>query len=182
MPRRISKFIEKAGLAGVMPDIKACGSRETTFDRFMTRAETGKGTILLLVDSEKMVRAPATSADPWRHLRDHDRWSRPKGVTDDNCHLMVQFMETWFLADMDALEKFYGGDFRKATLPQNPKIEEVPKQDIEKRLKQASRNTSKGEYSKGKHSFEILAILDPAKVRCKSPYVDRFLRTLEQQS
>ena len=173
--RGFRKFVENAGLAGKMPRIVACGSRNDAFDDFKTAVATGQSA-LLLVDAE----GPVTASGPWQHLKDRDNWARPEAATEDHCHLMVQVMESWFLADMDALEKFYGDNFRKVALPQNPKIEDVPKLDIERGLTQATRNSSKGEYSKGKHSFEILVELDPAKVRHKSAYAERFLSTLEQ--
>lgn len=172
-----SAFIKKAGLAGKMPSIVACGGREKAYDRFKT-AVANKQAALLLVDAE----GPVAAAGPWVHLKHRDKWGRPGSVSDDKCHLMVQIMESWFLADPDTLETFFSQGFRKAALPQNPKIEDIPKQDVERGLGQASRNSRKGEYDKGKHSFEILAELNPTKVRNRSPYADRFLRALEQKS
>ncbi len=172
-----SKFVKKAGLAGRMPRFVPCGNRQVAFKDFKKAVTKGEAA-LLLVDAEE----PVNATEPWQHLKDSDNWSRPKAATDDQCHLMVQVIESWFLADIDALEKFYGKNFRRAALPQNPRIEDIAKQDVERGLKQATRDTSKGEYSKGKHSFEILAELDPAKVRCKSPYADRFLSELERRS
>ena len=172
-----SAFIKKAGLVGRTPSIVACGSRESAFDRFKT-AVANNQTALLLVDAE----GPVTTTGPWQHLKRQDNWGRPRAATDEQCHLMVQVMESWFLADVGALESFFGRDFRESALPQNPKIENVRKQDVKTGLEQATRNTSKGKYDKGKHSFEILAELDPALVRCKSRHADRFLCELEQQS
>ena len=174
-----STFIKKAGLAGRMPSIVACGSRAKTFDRFR-KAVANKQTALLLVDGE----GPVTETGPWQHLKRQDNWDRPKAATDLQCHLMVQVMESWFLADPDALKSFYGRDFREGSLPANRRIEEISKQDVERGLKHASRYTKKGDYydNKAKHSFAILAVLNPAKVRCKSRYADRFLSELERRS
>ena len=170
-----STFIKKASLAGRMPSIVACGSRENAYDRFKT-AVANKQTALLLVDAE----GPVTATGPWQHLKRQDNWDRPKAATDVQCHLMVQVMESWFLADVGTLESVFGRGFRKAALPPNPKIEEAPKQNVDTGLERATRNTSKGKYSKVRHSFEILAELDPVKVRQKSPYADRFLCELER--
>jgi hypothetical protein len=172
-----SKFVRKVGLTGKMPQFVPCGSRETAFKDFRKAVESGEAA-LLLVDAEK----PVTVPGPWQHLKDSDNWNRPEATTDDHCHLMVQVMESWFLADTAALKSYFRQGFQEGALPQNPKIEQIPKRDIERKLRQATRNSSKGEYSKGKHSFEILAELDPAKVRCKSPYADRFLCELERRS
>ena len=111
--RGFRKFVENAGLAGKMPRIVACGSRNDAFDDFKTAVATGQSA-LLLVDAE----GPVTASGPWQHLKDRDNWARPEAATEDHCHLMVQVMESWFLADMDALEKFYGDNFRKVALPQ----------------------------------------------------------------
>ena len=178
--RGFQKFIEEAGLTGTMPGIVACGSRNDAYNRFQTALADGKDIALLLVDAEGSVAAPATAAKPWQHLDVRDNWNRPENATDDHCHLMVQVMESWFLADRAVLKSYFRHGFQEGALPQNPRIEQVPKEDIERRLKQATRNSSKGEYSKGKHSFEILAELDPAKVGHKSPYAKRFLSTLQQ--
>ena len=175
-----SKFLRKAGLAGNMPRIVAFGSRYNAFNYFNTAVATGKDTVLLLVDAEGPVVAPVANARPWQHLKDRDDWNRPNQASDDQCHLMVQVMEAWFLADTTALKSYFRQGFREGALPQNSNVEEVPKRDIETKLKLATRATSKGEYSKGKHSFEILAELDPARVRHKSPYAERFLSTLQQ--
>ena len=170
-----SKFVRQVGLTGRMPQFVPCGSRETAYRDFRKAVESGEPA-LLLVDAEM----PVTVPGPWQHLKASDNWNRPRSATNDHCHLMVQVMESWFLADPDALESYYGQDFRKAALPKNPKVEDVSKQDVKLGLRLATRKTRKGEYSKGRHSFEILAVLDTAKVREKSPYAERFLSTLQR--
>ncbi len=178
--RGFSEFVAKAGLAGNMPSIVACGSRNDAFDDFKTALAIGSETALLLVDAEGPVSVPATAAKPWQHLNVRDNWNRPKNAADDQCHLMVQVMESWFLADTATLKDYFRQGFREGSLPQNPNVEEISKQDVERGLKQATRTSSKGEYSKGGHSFEILADLDPAEIRTRSQYADRFLSTLER--
>ena len=171
--RGYQKFIERAGATGNMPRIVACGSRENAYNSFST-ACAEEGSAMLLVDSEEPVTAPG----PWEHLKGRDNWDRPTSATDDQCHLMVQAMESWFLADMAALVSYYGQGFRRQVFPQNPNIEDVSKPDVNNSLDQATRDTQKGRYNKGKHSFEILEKLDPAKIRGASHYADRFLETL----
>ncbi|MYB77715.1 MAG: DUF4276 family protein [Chloroflexi bacterium] len=158
-----------------MPRFVPCGSRETAYKDFCRAIESGE-TALLLVDAEELVTVPG----PWQHLRSSDNWIPPRSTTDDHCHLMVQVMESWFLADTAALKSYFGQGFRERALPKDPQIERIPKRDVETRLEQATRGTSKGTYSEGKHSFEILAELDPAKVREKSPYAERLFSTLKK--
>lgn len=170
-------FLEEAGLKGRMPEIVACGSRRNAYDDFVTRHrhKASKGeNALLLVDAEDPVKKP----DPWQHLKDRDGWSPPEGATDDQCHLMVQAMESWFLADRAALVKFYGQEFNENALPANQQIEQVPKRDALNGLDGATRGTTKGSYKKGSHSFEILAKIDPTKVTDASTHAKRFINVL----
>jgi hypothetical protein len=49
-------------------------------------------------------------------------------------------------------------------------------------MKQATKDCQKGEYSKGQHSFQILALIDPAKVRAASPkHAGRLLDVLDRE-
>ena len=160
-----------------MPRIVACGSRNDAFDDFKTAVATGQSA-LLLVDAE----GPVTASGPWQHLKDRDNWARPEAATEDHCHLMVQVMESWFIADAEALESYFGQGFRKRALPNGLNVESVPKQEVMKGLEQATRAQNCQDYKKGKHSFEILALLDPAKVRKQSPYADRFFEELQRIS
>ena len=160
-----------------MPEIVACGSRRNAYDDFVTRHRhraSDRGTALLLVDAEDSVKKP----DAWQHLKDRDGWNPPEDATDDQCHLMVQAMESWFLADRTALEEYYGQGFQANALPRNREIEEVPKKQAQDGIRRATRNTTKGSYDKGSHSFEILTIIDPTKVTNASPHARRFIDML----
>ncbi len=170
-------FVKRAGLQGKMPKIVLCGSRYKAYSKFKKESEYSQD-VILLVDAE----ATVATNQPWEHLKKEDGWERPDGTTDEQCHLMVQIMESWFLADKQALAKYYGRQFNRSALPKNQNIEEISKVDVEEGLKQATKKTQKGEYSKGSHSFKILALLDPEKVRKASPYADRFIKTLLGQS
>lgn len=168
------KFFENAGLGGRMPRVHACGSRDRAFDRFSNRlaeSNTEKSSVLLLVDSEEAVQGQ----DTWSHLERRDRWKRPTGADDDNVHLMVQCMESWFLADVERVAAVFGQGFRGTSLPKNPNIEEVTTSAIESSLKKATRQCKSGPYSKGRHSFRILAVIRPERVAEASPHARRLL-------
>ncbi len=168
-------FIEKAGLSGMMPRIVACGGRDKAYDKFKIAHVNQEEISLLLVDAER----PFRQSGSWRHLQEApDEWSRPDGATDDQCHLMVEIMESWFLADREALKEFYGQGYRGNALPQNPRIERIAKQDVLDKLDRAARDTSKRGYHKGSQSFEILAKLDPEKVKKVSLHAKRFIEAL----
>ena len=132
--------------------------------------------VALLVDSEAPV---AEGSGPWQHLKDRDNWDRPAGATDDNAHLMVQCMEAWFLADKCRLAAFFGRGFNRNALPRRPDIEDTAKMDVLDGLKNATRQCRpKGEYGKGRHSFEILSKIDPCKVTAASPHAGRLVNIL----
>ncbi len=177
--RGFRKFIEKSGLKGTMPEIVASGSRRNAYEDFRTRqrntAAKNEGPMLLL-DAERAV----GETGPWQHLKGRDGRDRPAGATDDQCHLMVEVMESWFLADRTALEEYYGQGFQETALPSNQQIEQVAKNDVLNRIRQATRRTSKGRYDKGRHSFEILATIDSAKVTNASRHARRFVETLQK--
>lgn len=172
-------FFAKASLAGRMPRIIACGSRNTAYDKFCTafRNRRTNEFIVLLVDSENPV---AAGNRPWRHLEGRDGWARPSDATEDQAHLMVQCMEAWFLADADALVAYFGPDFKPRALPGTREIETVEKVDVLRGLRNATRQCNKGTYGKGRHSFDILEQLDPAKVFAVSPHANRLIETLRE--
>ena len=92
-------LVEKAGLTGRLPRIVATGAAGTL--TFKT-AHHGDDNVMLLVDAE----GPVTADGPWRHLKTRDGWDRPDDATDEQCHLMVEVMESWFLADRRRLRHF----------------------------------------------------------------------------
>ena len=95
---------------------------------------------------------------------------------------MVQVMESWFLADKEALRAFYGRGFRRKALPQRHDIEKISKQDVFNGLKNATKGTSKGRYNKGSHSFAILAMIDPKKVMDASRHAKQLVTMLTDLS
>jgi len=175
-----SEFLQKAGLEGRMPRIVACGGRSRAFASFRTSHETAGADYVpvLLVDSE----SPVIEQNPWEHvrLRQGDGWTRPNGASNDQIHFMVQAMEAWFHADMEAMQRFYGPLFKVAALSQRQDIENIAKADLFDGLRRATKDCQKGEYSKGEVSFHVLARTDPAKVRKASAHANRFLAVLER--
>lgn len=153
--------------------IVACGGRQRAFDRFSIAVRNGlPGEIyVLLVDSE----GPLNSVSPARHLHIRDGWDVSL-LERNSVFLMVQAMESWFLADRETLAAFYDGGFLANSLPGSANdIESIPKDDLEPKLKHASRSTkTKGKYHKVKHGFALLAIIDPIKVEKGSPQAKRF--------
>ena len=92
---------------------------------------------------------------------------------------MVQFMESWFLADVSELESFFGPGFRSTSLSNRDDIEKIPKNDVLNQLNSASRSSKRGSYHKGRHSFEFLELIDPDKVIQHSRFAERLVDTLK---
>ena len=179
--RGFSSFFEKANLFGRMPTVIACGGRESAFDKFCIalRSRNAEEFIVLLVDSEGPV---ADGSGTWLHLGTRDGWERPDEAADENAHLMVQCMEAWFLADKDNLSAYFGHGFNRNALPGRPEIEDIAKGEVLEGLRRATRQCKKGEYGKGRHSFDILEQTDPAKVINASPHARRLVETLRQKA
>jgi len=151
----------------------ACGPRNETYRHFEIALEVNAEAFnILLVDSEGPV-----SARPWEHLRASDRWGKPD-ADDSHCHLMVQTMEAWLIADVDALARFYGADFRRGAIPGNPNVEEIDKARLLPALEAATRDTTKGQYHKTRHAPRILGELDVSRVRSAAPHCERLFSTL----
>src|SRR5271170_497820 len=102
--RRGFQLFFKKVVIGPMPRITACGGRDKAYKRFCGNLSGA----LLLVDSE----GPIGSERVWDYLKTRDGWEKPAGATEDQAHLMVQIMESWFLADKDTVTKYYGSGFR----------------------------------------------------------------------
>lgn len=178
--RGFGQLFEKVVGEGQPPKVRACGGRAETFHDFQRDVRQAKeGFLILLVDSEAPVGANVT---PWNHVRTQDSWKKPKNVHEDQAHLMVQCMESWFLADRDALSEYYKQGFLVNSLPGRANIEEIPKRDVEQRLERATRATQAGLYHKTRHGFDLLALIDPEKLRQKSPRARRFFEVLEERA
>ncbi len=156
------------------------GDRASAFHNFrLALHDHPDDYIILLVDSEEPVKLGT-----WQHLatRQDDKWIRPPAASDDQAHLMVQVMESWFLANKQVLTDYYGQRFLAGSLPRQPKIELVAKQDVLNALQHASRKTQKGEYHKTRHGFDLLALIDPKRVRAASHHAERLLAVLEREA
>lgn len=181
-------FISRVGIKN-RPRVVACGSRRNAYESYCTAVANGEEAILI-IDSEDAVnvqyqQGQADTWLPWAHLkrRPGDGWDKPLNSTDTDCHLMVQVMESWFLADRDALKAFFGQGFEENAWPvANKSIEGIAKEDVYKILAQAtSKCKTKSAYGKGEHSFKLLTKIDPAKLTQASPWAKRFVDELRKK-
>lgn len=185
-----NRFLDKAGFSGKMPRIVACGSRANAFDRFCSACVRNKEEIsFLLVDSEEIIDSSVQDNEdsqkwkPWKHLkkRKGDEWEKPEVALDKQCHLMVQCMEAWLVADIDALKQFYGQGFKEKEFQNITDVEMIDKNILYNKLENATKDTkTKGRYGKGNHSFLLLQKINPEKVVEKSKWAKRFIDILKE--
>jgi Domain of unknown function (DUF4276) len=173
------QFFEAAGLSGRMPGVVRGQGRTQTFDLFATAVANPRGGTLplLLVDSEDPVTA---GHSVWQHLKERDKWERPSGAADDQAFLMVQVMETWFLADRDLLTSYFGTSLRDNHLRQWPDLEAVLKLTVFDALEKATAGCER-HYAKGKVSYELLGKLSPVRVEAACPHAKALLDRLRAQ-
>ncbi len=145
-----------------------CGSRNDAFNGFKNAVRNGvAGIIVLLVDAEGSVETFARE-----HLKSRDGWDL-SFAADDKVHLMIQTMETWIVADTEALADYYGQNFQESALSSRNDLEIATKTEIAQALKQATRATQKGVYHKIRHASDLLKRIDSSKVRNRCPSCER---------
>lgn len=174
-----SKLLENCGFKGKMPKLVSCGGRESAFKHFQTAHANNSNSdyVAMLIDSENIL---TDSNEPWNHLKERDGWDKPSGSENDQVLFMTTCMETWIVADRDALANHYGSDLQDNALPPLVDLELRSRQEIMEKLSHATRNCSNA-YKKGKRSFNVLEKLSPNKLESHLPSFVRVKRILENR-
>lgn len=110
-------------------------------------------------------------------------WNKPEGATENNLFFMAACMETWIVADEDALQEFYGKCFQ-SNLPRAEALNTVTKNDIMDALEKSTKECGKEkQYNKNnkKDSFKILEKVDVAKITKRNIYAKDFFEFLKQK-
>ena len=173
------RLFEKCGFVGRLPRVMPCGSRNEAYDDFrnaLARAARDD-IIMLLVDSEDPV--PDINRT-WNHLHQRDNWQRPPGADDEDVLFMTTSMETWIVADHDALREHFGRNLQVNALPAMDNLEHRGRDDVLTGLQRATRNCP-GPYSKGPRSFVILGKLNPDVLEQRLPSFRRAQRILNNR-
>ena len=151
-----------------------CGPRGEAFRRFQNAlGNTEDAIVVLLVDAE----GPA-QGEPRAYLQNREEGWDLTDVDDRSVHLMVQMMEAWIVADVDALRDYYGQHFSAGALPRAANLETVPKPQLESSLERATRRTQKGEYKKIAHARHLLVKIDAENVKARCPHCRRLFDEL----
>ena len=160
------------------PSLHPCGGRDRAFKDFRTAHKQGRATfVALLVDSEDRVE---DLNKPWEHLKERDNWDRPKGAEDDQVLFMTTCMETWIVADREALRSHFKHKLHENALPPQNDLEQRERHDVLGKLEHATRDCPNA-FKKGNRSFEILAKLSPAELRARLPSFERLERILKEK-
>lgn len=165
------------------------GGRDEAYQAFINALEEYPQRInALLIDSETPIApVPKDKAGEvnWgqdallrvAHLRQNqgagargqgDGWNLSDEMAE-RVHLMVQCMEAWIVADPEKLEEFFKQKFKKNSLPKRENLEEEPKADLYDKLRNATKDTQKGEYGKIRHASKLLEMIDPNKISNRCP-------------
>ena len=175
-------FFNKAGIDSQMLEIAVGGGQQEAFalfnsqlNRYAEHEET-EPKPLLLVDSEEPV---ASGHTVWEHLqtRLQHRLQRPANADDQSAFMMVQAMETWFIADSLALQRFFDSSLDTSVFQNLSPLETILKEDSLDMLRQATLRCRR-HYSKGRRSYGILAEIDPKIVAAACPHADQLLQYL----
>ncbi|MEE8386170.1 MAG: DUF4276 family protein, partial [Dehalococcoidia bacterium] len=109
-------------------------------------------------------------------------WKQPQDTNDDQAQLMVQCMETWCLADRDALKRFFRDGLQESVLVPHDNLEQRSKADVQQALERATRECGRDRsYRKGRRSFQLIAELDPRTLKSRLPHFARLCEVLDKK-
>jgi len=179
------KLLINSGFKDRMPGFRACGGRNKTFDMFQTSLIDGSREYsLLLVDSEDPVIDQDLSPDSsiaWNHLFQRDAWIKPRNASNNQAQLMATCMESWIMADHQAIISFFGQRTLRNSLLPLLNLESRHRKEVQATLEHATSDCGRGrEYKKGKRSFQLLGRLDPYILKANLGHFNRLITTLEQ--
>ena len=121
-----------------------------------------KATHFILKDSEKPIRE----------------------ATPKNTFYWIEVMESWFLADPNAIQKALGSCVNTSKVPQWTSVEKVAKADVFSKMSSLTKPCGTGKHYDHAHppklASRILRHLDRDTVQRKSPECKRFLTTLHE--
>jgi Domain of unknown function (DUF4276) len=173
-----SELKEKAKEKRIKFDVILCGNTSETYKDFLLGVKYHQNSfVAFLIDSDDEIGKAETPKSFLQRQEKSKNWDF-ENVEDNQCHLMVQIMESWFLADIETLKSFYGQNFKHNAIPKQPNIEKIGKLDVEKSLDKATNETSKGAYHKTKHGSELLTKIETAKVKEKAKHCNRLFETI----
>lgn len=172
---------EKARERKIKFDIILCGSSAETFRDFQFGVRSHPNSfVTFLIDSDDELDNQDTPKSFLQKQTKSKNWEW-RNVEDEQCHLMIQIMESWLIADIETLKNYYGKDFHANSIPKNKNIEKVPKLDVENSLAKATKDTKKGVYHKVKHGAELLTKVNKEIIKLKSKHCQLIFDTIKEK-
>ncbi|MDQ3179262.1 MAG: DUF4276 family protein [Acidobacteriota bacterium] len=154
------------------------GNSQNTYEDFIRSVENSPQSFnVMLVDSDDALAENESARDFLQ--KKYKKWKLKK-IADEQCHLMVQIMESWFIADVDALKKFYGQGFNSNAIPKNSNVETIAKSRVESSLKTAILKTNKSEYHKIVHGAKLLELINPQKICEAAPHCRELFKIITE--
>jgi Domain of unknown function (DUF4276) len=143
-----TKLLEKR-IEGNLPRINLGGGKSHTIRKFL-KNKLEADTFMLLVDLD------GPEEEKEQDMKENGLHSKKETV-----FYMVQEMETWFLSQPDMLDSFFGVDHKgKKVSDKLSKRKVTDISDPKAELKNATKDSKRGEYHEIKHGVELLKLLD----------------------
>lgn len=172
---------EKAREKHIRFDVILGGNSAETFKDFLRGVKSHPNSfVTFLIDSDDEVSEGDTPKSFLQSQEKSKNWEW-KNVDDEQCQLMVQIMESWFLADIETLKSYYEQKFNSKAIPKTNDVEKVAKTDVEKSLNRATKDTKKGVYHKIRHGAELLSRIDVEIIKQRANHCQRIFQTIEEK-
>jgi hypothetical protein len=162
-----AKLLEKK-IPGQMPRIILGEGKTQTITKFLkNQVDADFSFVLIDLDRPEKERG--------QDLVDHDLSEHSGEV-----FYMIQEMETWFIAQPEVLDEFYGSDKNRKKVSeklskQPPAVIADPKAE----LKKATKDSKRGQYHEIKHSVELLKRLNADILELNSIDFQRLIESLK---
>ena len=165
---------ERARQKRIRFDMIAGGANAETVKDFLRSCRRNPSDLnVLLIDSEMS----APSADEAiRALRSRRYWDANVSTEDGQLNFMVQAMEAWFIADPQAMARYFGNGFAVGRLPHPQNAESIHPNGLTDSINQALRGIGgrrRKKYDKVSDGARLLALIDEATVRRNCPAFGR---------
>ncbi len=184
------------------PTFIPCGGREQAYKRFKTyhsKKREGEYIAMLIdseitIDNEKCGSADSLVLNAWTHLQEvplrelgMSAMPQPTGAQDDQVLFMTTCMETWIVADRDAISAYFHPKplhyINLSSLPSLTELETKDRHTIQKSLETATKDCSNA-YKHGEkatRAYKCVGELNPDTLEQHLPNFKRVRSILKQK-
>ena len=175
------QFLERLGIPGSAIQIVAAGDGPAAHRAYVRSVSkyANDRIAFLLIDSEQHKEKGLPN---WEFLSQARKLNKPEAAGVDSLGLMVQCMETWFLADREKVIKYFGLPEDGGPLPKHTEPELVSKSEVLSSFDRAARQIRRRRYQKGQDALALLGLVDPNVIAKRCPHAERFFSALRRTS